>query len=162
MEDTKEYEENNGGHPFLFKLVAKNLFLFGKQSGKNAEIIDVRQPSKTIICSYEWSPRFFVPLRNPSGCYLRCFLVEELLQIQGFPADFVLAGTWEEQIRQIGNAIPPPVITSIINQIVNPTAVESRVDDDDDDDDNNDNDDDNDVVEDAVSSLTQQFNKVNI
>ena len=37
--------------------------------------------------------------------------------IQGFPKDYKMAGTVEQQITQLGNAIPPPLIKKIIDQI---------------------------------------------
>ena len=40
--------------------------------------------------------------------------MDELKQIQGFPADFEICGTNKEKIIQIGNAVPPPLIEQII------------------------------------------------
>ncbi|MGN1058180.1 MAG: DNA cytosine methyltransferase, partial [Candidatus Avelusimicrobium sp.] len=36
----------------------------------------------------------------------RYFTVEEAKIIQTFPADFKIAGSWGEAMRQIGNAVP--------------------------------------------------------
>jgi DNA (cytosine-5)-methyltransferase 1 len=38
---------------------------------------------------------------------------DELKQIQGFPADFIIAGSVKEQITQIGNAVPPALVEAI-------------------------------------------------
>ena len=130
--DEKMYLDNNGGHPYLLsKLNADeasrfydgkqhdNLFSFGKRiSPIHCEIVDIRQPSKTIICTYEHQPRLFVPIQNDSGCYLRMFTPDELKQIQGFPSDYKLCGTIKEQIVQIGNAVPPPLIKAVVEKIV--------------------------------------------
>jgi DNA (cytosine-5)-methyltransferase 1 len=130
--DEKVYLDNNGGHPYLLsKLNADeasrfydgkqhdNLFSFGKRiSPIHCEIVDIRQPSKTIICTYEHQPRLFVPIQNDSGCYLRMFTPDELKQIQGFPSDYKLCGTIKEQIVQIGNAVPPPLIKAVVEKIV--------------------------------------------
>ena len=103
MTDTTEYLDNNGGHSYLLSKLNANeldryydgkqheyLFSFGKRSSPiHCEIIDIRYPCKTIICTYNHQPRLFVPLRNPSGCYLRMLLMDELKQIQGFPLDYV-------------------------------------------------------------------------
>jgi hypothetical protein len=71
-------------------------------------------PSKTIICTYDHQPRLLVGLRKPDGtAYARCLLPDELKQIQGFPADFKVLGNKKEQIVQIGNAVPPPLIHSV-------------------------------------------------
>ena len=83
------------------------------------EIIDIRNPSKTIICTYARQPRLFVPLQNKNGYYLRCLLPDELKQIQGFPSTFQICGNKKEQVKQIGNAVPPPLITHIVNQLIN-------------------------------------------
>ena len=133
MDDTDTYKHNNGAHPYLVsKIVAGDdeksyngkdydyLFSFGKRDSPiHCEIIDIREPSKTIICTYEHQPRLFVPLKNPSGCYLRMLLPSELKQIQGFPEDYIVNGSMKEQIIQIGNAVPPPLIKAIVENIVN-------------------------------------------
>jgi DNA (cytosine-5)-methyltransferase 1 len=98
----------------------KNLLSFSKRDSPiHAEVIDIRNPSKTIICSYDHQPRLFVPLKNKNGYYLRCILPDELKQIQGFPADFKLYGNKSQQIKQIGNAVPPPLITQIVTNLLN-------------------------------------------
>lgn len=130
--DTNDYKENNGAHPYLkSKIIADEehrsydgkthdyLFSFGKRNSPiHCEIIDIRNPSKTIICTYEHQPRLFVPIKNPSGYYLRMLLPNELKQIQGFPEDYIIYGTKKEQITQIGNAIPPPLIKTIVEAIM--------------------------------------------
>jgi len=132
MDDTNEYPANNDAHPYLSRLynadealrtyndkTHTNLFSFGKRDSPiHAEIIDIRNPAKTIICSYDHQPRFFVPLKNGSGCYLRCILPDELKQIQGFPADYIVKGNWKNQVVQIGNAVPPPLIQQIVKNII--------------------------------------------
>ena len=132
MDDTTEYPDNNGAHPyFLSKLNADqagknysgkqhdNLFSFSKRiSPIHCEIVDIRQPSKTIICSYDHQPRLFVPIQNASGCYLRMFTPDELKQIQGFPSDYIVCGTKKEKIAQIGNAVPHPVLKAIVEKII--------------------------------------------
>ena len=133
MSDTNTYKHNNGAHPYLVsKIVAGDdersyngkdydyLFSFGKRGSPiHCEIIDIREPSKTIICTYEHQPRLFVPLKNTSGCYLRMLLPDELKQIQGFPKDYIVNGNIKEQIIQIGNAVPPPLIKAIVENIIN-------------------------------------------
>lgn len=130
MEDDQEYKDC--GHPYLIsKLNAKeedryydgkqhdNLFSFGKRSSPiHCEIIDIRKPSKTIICTYDHQPRLFVPLKNKSGCYLRMLLPDELKQIQGFPEDYNIVGSDKDKIIQIGNAVPPPLIKCIVENII--------------------------------------------
>jgi DNA (cytosine-5)-methyltransferase 1 len=126
LTDMENEEDENKPHPYL-KLKAKEknteykgkvhktLLSFAKRDSPiHCEIIDIRNPSKTIICTYNHQPRLFVPLLNKNGYYLRCILPDELKQIQGFPADFEICGTNKEKIIQIGNAVPPPLIEQII------------------------------------------------
>ena len=128
MNNTQE-EDSDNIHPYL-KLKAKSrdteyngknhhsLLSFSKRDSPiHCEIIDIRNPSKTIICTYDHQPRLFVPLQNKNGYYLRCLLPDELKQIQGFPSNFILSGSKKEQIKQIGNAVPPPLIKNIIDNI---------------------------------------------
>jgi DNA (cytosine-5)-methyltransferase 1 len=132
MDDTAEYPDNNGAHPYLLSKIKAtpagmlysgkqhdNLFSFSKRiSPIHCEIVDIRQPSKTIISSYDHQPRLFVPIQNASGCYLRMFTPDELKQIQGFPSDYILCGNTKEKIVQIGNAVPPPLIKAVVEKII--------------------------------------------
>jgi len=114
LTDMENEEEENNPHPYLRLKVNENLLSFAKRvSPIHCEIIDIRRPSKTIICTYEHQPRLFVPLRNKNGYYLRCLLPDELKQIQGFPADYKIAGNVKQQIIQIGNSVPPRLIQLI-------------------------------------------------
>jgi DNA (cytosine-5)-methyltransferase 1 len=123
-------EEENNVHPYLKVLVEdKNpeyksktydtrLSFSKRGSPIHGEIIDIRKPSKTIICTYNHQPRLFVPLKNKNGYYLRCLLPIELKQIQGFPEDYKIEGNLKEQIVQIGNAVPPPLIKQIVEKLI--------------------------------------------
>ena len=91
---------------------------FGKRVSVGGEIIDIRKPINTIICAYAHCPRFFIPLKNKNGYYLRCLTPTELKQIQGFPKDYKISGNKNKQIIQIGNAVPPPLITKVILSII--------------------------------------------
>lgn len=98
-------------------------FSFGKRdSPLHVEIVDIRNPSKTIICTYARQPRLFVPLKYKGTCYLRSFLPDELKQIQGFPADHVIKGKPSDQIVQIGNAVPPPLIKRVCDTLLTPRS----------------------------------------
>lgn len=124
-ETNEEVPNEENVHPYL-KLKAKTrhesykdktyttLLSFQKRDSPiHAEIIDIRNPSKTIICTYDHQPRLFVPLKNKHGYSLRPILPLELKQIQGFPENFQLCGNKKDKIRQIGNAVPPPLIEKI-------------------------------------------------
>ena len=117
-------------HPYL-RLKAKtrgesyggvthnNMLSFGKRASPiHCEIIDIRKPAKTIICTYDHQPRLFVPLRNQRGFFLRCLLPIELKQIQGFPIDYEIAGNLKQQIVQIGNSVPPGIIQQVTDTLM--------------------------------------------
>jgi DNA (cytosine-5)-methyltransferase 1 len=121
-------EGENAPHPNLVQYAKKRDYVrkdkarphrlhFGRRLDVGGEIIDIRKPLNTIICSYAHCPRFFVPLKNKNGNYLRCLLPDELKQIQGFPKDYKLSGNVGKQIKQIGNAVPPPLIELIVDQL---------------------------------------------
>ena len=122
-------ENENNPHPNL-KLLSKDKnyeykgdiyprrIHFGKRIPVGGEIIDIRKPINTIICTYARQPRFFIPLRNKNGYYLRCLLSDELKQIQGFPNDYKIYGNEAKKIVQIGNAVPPPLVELIIQELL--------------------------------------------
>lgn len=128
LNNEEDYLENNP-HPNLRLLLKSKDYEykekiypsrihFGKRIPVGGEIIDIRKPLNTIICTYARQPRFFVPIQNKHGYYLRCLLPDELKQIQGFPADYKINGKKAEQIVQIGNAVPPPLITLVVESIL--------------------------------------------
>tara|TARA_Y100000768_G_scaffold36911_2_gene24132 strand:+ start:2000 stop:3088 length:1089 start_codon:yes stop_codon:yes gene_type:complete len=131
IKNMKNKQLAKGAHPYL--VMKKNienktyaeksyetLFSFGKRDSPiHCEVIDIRQPSKTIICTYDHQPRFFVPIKNHHGEYLRMLTPDELKQIQGFPKDYKLGGNQKQQIIQIGNAVPPILIEKIVQTIIN-------------------------------------------
>jgi DNA (cytosine-5)-methyltransferase 1 len=101
-------------HPYLTRQLEQGDFSFGKRSSPtHCEIVDLRKPSKTIICTYDHQPRLYVALQTPSGNFLRPYTVKELQQIQGFPKNYSVEGSLKDKIVQIGNAVPPPLITQV-------------------------------------------------
>jgi len=47
----------------------------------------------------------------------RKFTLAELRQICGFPADFVLTGTYEQRWERLGRAVPPPMMAAVASTI---------------------------------------------
>jgi len=138
LTDLRNTDVENNVHPYL-KLkteslnaeykgkVHPSLLSFAKRDSPiHCEIIDIRKPSKTIICTYDHQPRLFVPLQNAHGYFLRCLLPDELKQIQGFPRDYQINGNRKQQIIQIGNAVPPPLIEHIVRGIVDASTLTER------------------------------------
>lgn len=81
-------------------------------------IEDIDSQTHTILCAYNRMPRLFIPMKNRNGSYLRPFTINELKQIQGFPREYQFSGNNMAIIQQIGNAIPPIVVTNIINYLL--------------------------------------------
>ena len=134
LTDMENFEESSSCHPYL-KLLAKrkNVPYKGKthestlsfekrNSPIHGEIVNIYKPAKTIISTYARQPRLFVPLKNKKGFFLRCFLPDELKQIQGFPLDYKVEGNVSQQIIQIGNAVPPILVTKIVEELINPRS----------------------------------------
>ena len=132
LTDMENEEESNSYHPYL-KVLAKRrnttyqnkthlstLSFEKRDSPIHGEIVNIFKPSKTIISTYSRQPRLFLPLKNRKGFFLRCFLPDELKQIQGFPLDYKIIGTSSEKITQIGNAVPPVLVTKIAEELINP------------------------------------------
>lgn len=131
LENMNNSQSGSNPHPYLtLKLNPptksysgksyNTLFSFAKRDSPiHCEIVDLRNPSKTIICTYDHQPRFFVPQRNKLGDFLRMLNPNELKQIQGFPSDYIVNGNEKKQIIQIGNAVPPPLIKLIVETILN-------------------------------------------
>lgn len=85
-----------------------------RDSPIHSEILNLKQPCKTIICTYDHQPRLLIGLKHPDGSrYVRTLLPDELKQIQGFPSDFALSGSMKDQVVQIGNAVPPAIVQGI-------------------------------------------------
>jgi DNA (cytosine-5)-methyltransferase 1 len=112
---SEDAEPTGTPHPYIVLKVNQGLLSCSKRvSPIHSEIVDLNRPCKTIICTYDHQPRLLVGLRKPSGaCYCRCLLPDELKQVQGFPADFILSGSKKDQVTQIGNAVPPAIIQSV-------------------------------------------------
>lgn len=102
-------------HPYVVLKSNQDLLSCSKRvSPVHSEIMDLNRPCKTVICTYDHQPRLLVGLRKPSGkAYCRTMLPDELKQVQGFPSNFALCGSKKDQVTQIGNAVPPPIIQSI-------------------------------------------------
>jgi DNA (cytosine-5)-methyltransferase 1 len=114
-------EPKGVAHPYVVLKSNTNLLSCSKRvSPIHSEIIDVNMPCKTIICTYDHQPRLLVGLKKPSGiAYCRTLVPDELKQVQGFPANFTLTGSKKDQVTQIGNAVPPPMICAIASTLKN-------------------------------------------
>jgi len=107
-------------HPYLLKKLADGEISFGKRDSPTyAEIVDLNNPSKTIICAYSFQPRLYMCLRTPDKkLYIRCLTKKELAQIQGFPAEHKFTGPDASVVKQIGNAVPAKLIEMVVRSIL--------------------------------------------
>jgi DNA (cytosine-5)-methyltransferase 1 len=110
-------------HPFMVKKHEENLISFRKRDSPiHSEVLDLRNPCKTMICAYTFQPRLLVGLVKPNGKkYIRCLTVREAAQIQGFPADHRFAGSRDDAIKQIGNAVPARFVTEMVTRMIGST-----------------------------------------
>lgn len=79
------------------------------------------QPGNVIaIAIYETDSPMMVKIKEFMAAYgivdimMRMLHVPELLQIQGFPKGYYLAGTKTDQKKFIGNSVPPPMAEAIV------------------------------------------------
>jgi DNA (cytosine-5)-methyltransferase 1 len=108
-------------HPYMVLKHKENLISFRKRDSPiHSEVLDLRKPCKTLICAYTFQPRLYVGLVKPNGKkYIRCLTIREAAQIQGFPADHPFAGSRDDAIKQIGNAVPSTFIAEMVKAMTN-------------------------------------------
>jgi DNA (cytosine-5)-methyltransferase 1 len=113
--DIPQMSVSGTAHPYLLKKLLDTQISFGKRiSPTHAQIMDLSKPSNTIICAYSFQPRLFVCLRTPDKkLYIRCMTTPELGQIQGFSKDHAFSGSLPSVVKQIGNAVPAPLIEGL-------------------------------------------------
>ena len=96
-----------------------NLFSFGKRDSPiHCELLDIHQPCKTLICTYGHQPRLLVPFASHGQLFARTLTINEMKQIQGFPADYIVTGNIKNQVTQIGNAVPPGLIRRVVETVL--------------------------------------------
>jgi DNA (cytosine-5)-methyltransferase 1 len=115
LELTKKLDVTGTPHSYLLTKIADGRISFGKRdSPTHAEIINLQNPCKTIICAYSFQPRLYVCVKNTDKkLYIRCLTKKELAQIQGFPAEHQFSGNNASVVKQIGNAVPAKLIEMI-------------------------------------------------
>lgn len=82
-------------------------------------VLDPEKPSWTI-------PANPGPWVGPFHWKHRRLRIPELAAIQGFPHGYAFAGTRRECVRQIGNAVPPPLAAPMIKSVTDSLAATRR------------------------------------
>ena len=110
-----EYYGNGGTEPVSsplktvttkdrFALLEPFVFNIGQNSAKD-RTRSIDEPLSTVVCKAEHC------LVEPGPLHLdirfRMLKPHELKQAQGFPKDYIVLGNVTEQVKQIGNAVPP-------------------------------------------------------
>jgi DNA (cytosine-5)-methyltransferase 1 len=116
----REESEEKGEKGEKEAIVPGGLISFGvRKSPYHGQILDPDLPAKTIICTYGVCPRLFVGLYHAETdtYWVRTLSTTELGRIQGFPADYPWKGKEKEIITQIGNAVPPPLATAVLQSL---------------------------------------------
>lgn len=73
-------------------------------------VLDPKRPSWTVPASPG-------PWVGPFHWDHRRLRIPEMAAIQGFPADYSFAGTRRERVRQVGNAVPPPLAARMLASV---------------------------------------------
>jgi len=60
-----------------------------------------------------------VPATNPEDCYYRCLKAHEVQRAMSFADDYIVLGTAKQKVKQLGNAVTPPVMEWLVQQAVN-------------------------------------------
>ena len=64
----EDAEPTGTPHPFMVLKHTENLISFRKRDSPiHSEVLDLRNPCKTLICAYTFQPRLYVGLAKPSG-----------------------------------------------------------------------------------------------
>jgi DNA (cytosine-5)-methyltransferase 1 len=82
-------------------------------------VLDPHKPSWTIAASPG-------PWTGPFHWEHRRLRTVELAAIQGFPAGYAFSGSRRERVRQIGNAVPPPMAAAMIGSVASTLAARGK------------------------------------
>ena len=99
-------------HPRQFHDIKDHGFRDGARIYPGHTGSEIDEPSKTIKAGGHGVPGGENMIRYEDGS-VRYFTVYEGKLIQTFPADYVIAGSWGEAMRQIGNAVPVRLASAI-------------------------------------------------
>jgi DNA (cytosine-5)-methyltransferase 1 len=71
--------------------------------------LDPDKPAKTLMSGHRAPPVHF--------CEPRSLTVREAMRLQGFPDSFRVYGSFSHQMRQVTNAVPPPLALAVLETV---------------------------------------------
>jgi DNA (cytosine-5)-methyltransferase 1 len=74
------------------------------------------EPSKALKAGDHGVPGGENMLRHPNG-RVRYFSIREAARIQTFPDEFEFPGSWTESMRQLGNAVPVMLASTVVGSV---------------------------------------------
>jgi DNA (cytosine-5)-methyltransferase 1 len=57
-----------------------------------------------------------IPAPKPEDCYYRCLKAHEVQKAMAFPDDYIVLGDSKKKVKQLGNAVTPPVMEWLVSQ----------------------------------------------
>lgn len=102
---------------YLNKSVTERI-ISGDKKVYGAKILDFDKPCNTVLAGYGKSGGY-TSLIKYSDNQIRKLTILELKRIQTFPDDYILDGTDNEIMKQIGNAVPCNLAFHIGNHMIN-------------------------------------------
>lgn len=103
---------------------AVNISLAGNDKIRSLQWCDADRPSPSIMQSDAkrgegayLSAGGWVEAESEDGIKRRKFTVAELRRICGFPDDFILTGTYQQQWERLGRAVPPVMMMHIARAV---------------------------------------------
>lgn len=93
-------------------------YLFKKDDGK-PQVVDKNSnvQANTLVASYHKIQRITGTFVKDGETGLRLLTKNECLQLQGFPLDFKIPVSRTQMYRQLGNAVPVPVVKEIADNM---------------------------------------------
>lgn len=105
-------------HPTQPHTIEDHIFKDGAKIYPGHTGSEIDEPSKTIKAGNHGVPGGENMIRYEDGS-VRYFTVHEGKLIQTFPKNYLIAGSWGEAMRQIGNAVPVKLASAIGSHLVN-------------------------------------------
>jgi len=98
----------------------------GEKSAKYFNLVRAHRdlPVTTIVAGggHAGAAAHLHPFADPP----RKFTIPELRRLCGFPDDFELLGTFEQQWERLGRAVPPPMMAAVARKVAEKLAASSR------------------------------------